>query len=192
MKLIIRIIILLTLIVGCTENNDQNSQQATIMEDSIIQVESFNQLDSIDKVTNSSIVKDTTCSTQILRQTYEKMDSLNSEDICNFLLTFDPMCNSNAEFSEWSNELLFEVANKYPERLLEQLDKDSGISIEYILNEFSTPIHDGIYLAKILDKINETPVHENNTSKSRVSNAIMKAIENEKPAANSAQPPYSG
>ncbi len=172
------IIALFVITFGCTETKNvksENEQTGTVSND-------IPTVDSKQKELPKFIKHDTLCSTQILRQTYDHMDSLDTEEILHFLLTFDSICDNNAEYSEWSNELLFEVANKYPKVLLEQIDLNSEIDLDYILNEFSSPIHDGIFLDKTLEKIKSTPIKES-SAKIKVINAINRAIENEKPAA---------
>ena len=173
------IIALLLITFGCTEKKSVKSEKEqtdTVSADN-------SKVGSIQTQLPKFIEHDTLCSIEILKQTYDHMDSLYSGEILQFILTFDSICKNNAEYSEWSNELLFEVANKYPSKLLEQIDRNSEVDLDYILNEFSTPIHDGIYLNKTLEKMKSVPIREN-SAKMKVINAINRAIENEKPAAN--------
>lgn len=91
------------------------------------------------------------CSTDILRKTNSKIDKLDLVLVADFLATFHESCNSNVEYTEWSNELLFEVIKRRPDRVLELMNKNSSLSRDYILNELSSPIHDQIDIDEIID-----------------------------------------
>jgi len=179
LKMKTKILLIFTIFLyGCNEIKSSKSQKVSEDTTTVSESDSILNNDMNQQKAIASIIDDTLCSATLLRETFDKMDSLSSNDILLFVLTFDTICHYNVEYSEWSNELLFEIANKYPVKLLTQLDKRSLSSLDYILNEFSTPIHDGIYLDKTLEKIKNAVVPNNNV-KSKVISALKKAIENE-------------
>ena len=59
-----------------------------------------------------------------------------------FLYTFSKDCSKNIEYSEYSNEMLFKVFEKYPEQLINCMSKEKDLDIDYILLELSTPLLD--------------------------------------------------
>jgi len=82
------------------------------------------------------------CSSEILLRTHENLEKLDLKTVAEFLATFSDSCRSNAEYSEWSNELLFEVLGRQPDRVIEILHKNSSLHRELIVEELSNPILD--------------------------------------------------
>lgn len=96
------------------------------------------------------------CSVTVLRKTFDRMDRLKERDIRNFLMTFDPRCDSHADFSEWSNEILFDVLNAYPKEVLEVLQKEqSRLDMGEILSELSSPVTDKVNVRELINKIDQ-------------------------------------
>lgn len=102
------------------------------------------------------------CSSEILLNTEKNIDKLNLVLVADFLATFHESCNNNVEYSEWSNELLFQVINKKPGRFLELLMKNTSLSRDFIINELAHPINDGINIDATIVKIRdlEEPVSD--------------------------------
>ena len=82
----------------------------------------------------------------------ENMDSLNYLMVEEFLLTFDESCKNNVEYSQWSNELLFKVINKWTSLYFLVLTSKNIINDNYILEEFRNPLFDCNY-QKLFNKI---------------------------------------
>ena len=96
------------------------------------------------------------CSVTVLRKTFDKIDKLKERDIRGFLMTFDTSCDQYVDFSEWSNEILFDVLNAYPKEVLEVLEKEkSRLNIEEILTELSAPITDKVNVHELINRIDQ-------------------------------------
>ena len=148
MKNIVQILGLI-LIFGC--NNNQSSESSIENTGNSEKIEEKKRLE-IEFTSDSSYVK-YWCSTEILKKTADSLDKLDLTDVAKFLGTFHRDCKNNAAYTEWSNELLFEVASKKPEFLLQLLFKNSSLDKELIKSEFESPIHDGIDLGKVIIEI---------------------------------------
>jgi hypothetical protein len=100
--------------------------------------------------------EDQKCSVTVLRKTFDRMDRLKERDIRSFLMTFDPGCDKLVDFSEWSNEILFDVLNEYPKEVLEVLEKDQKrINVDEILTELSAPVTDKVNIHELINKIDQ-------------------------------------
>lgn len=89
----------------------------------------------------------------------KNIDSLNYQMVYEFLCTFDSTCNINAEYTEWSNEVLFKVLEKAPKLFFQVILKEK-LQNEVILNEIKGPILDP-NIKKIYDKIKEITILDN-------------------------------
>ncbi len=67
-----------------------------------------------------------------------------------FLCTIDDKCKSHAEFSQFSNAVLFLLLEKEPELTIDLLSRYK-FQLDYILYMISQPINDGIDLNKVAD-----------------------------------------
>lgn len=80
------------------------------------------------------------CNTKKLLDFSESIENLNYEIVKSFICTFDSICNTNIEFSEWSNELLFKLVEK-DINLMNEVLHDLGFNyVRLICNELETPI----------------------------------------------------
>jgi hypothetical protein len=64
------------------------------------------------------------CDETVLHFTSGKIGQLSQKEIKDFLLTFGKECEANVEYSEWSNELLFDVLEKQTELTLSTIQKE--------------------------------------------------------------------
>ncbi len=108
------------------------------------------------------------CTTDILRKTEKNIDNLDIALIADFLATFHASCNDNAEYSEWSNELLFKVIGKKPNRFLELISKNSSLSREHIIEELKSPIHEQADLDSIAIEIERLEIPNSEEWKSKI------------------------
>jgi hypothetical protein len=69
-----------------------------------------------------------------------------------FLAEF-PNIGNNVEQSEWANELLFKLLEKFPEQTVIAISRLGGQQQECIYHELSRPIHDDIDISLIYDKL---------------------------------------
>lgn len=94
------------------------------------------------------------CDDKILLGASKKIGTLNQKEISDFLLTFGQECRDNAEFSEWSNELLFKILDKQTELTLTTIEKEQKIiEIKTILDDLSEPITDNVNIKSLISKI---------------------------------------
>lgn len=85
----------------------------------------------------------------------ENLDSLTLELTQDFFCTFDKSCQYNVEFSEWSNETLFELLDHHPRLFLTALETEDLKTKYLIIKEIETPIQE-FNLKKIYEKIEST------------------------------------
>jgi hypothetical protein len=93
------------------------------------------------------------CDGTVLHFTSGKIGKLNQKEIMDFLLTFGKECGNNVEYSEWSNELLFDVLEKQTELTLATFQKEkNNIELEEILDVISSPLLDE-NIDKLIEKV---------------------------------------
>lgn len=158
-------ILVLTFIYGCT-----NSQSANNVKQKEDGWEKEVSVATKDVFQSDSSNVELWCSSKILGQTAESIEKLRPIHVADFLATFHKNCKNNVEYSQYSNELLFEIANRNPNMLLEVLTKNSSLDKELIVNEFKSPTHDGINLEETINRINQS------TFKSDVQTEIIAAL----------------
>lgn len=94
------------------------------------------------------------CQSEPLLAITKNIDKLNDGLILDFLRTFSVICENNVEFSEWSNELLFEIMAQEPEKLIMLFAENfSELDTAAILKELESPIHDLIDIEALKGKI---------------------------------------
>lgn len=98
-------------------NIDSILQNYTI-EISILQTSKPDNQNHIKRELESNQVDTLKCNTEILLKVYQNKDSLDEETLHQFFLTFGEECINNAEYSEWSNELLFDILQLYPAQII--------------------------------------------------------------------------
>jgi len=81
------------------------------------------------------------CDGTVLGLTRGKIGELSQKELTDFLMTFGKVCRDNVEYSEWSNELLFDVLDKQTELTLQTIQKEaSKIELVEILNVIASPL----------------------------------------------------
>lgn len=86
------------------------------------------------------------CSIGTLKQVENKLDSLSLEDVNVLLQTLDKSCTKSAEFSEWSNELVFYALTKQPVLFTQSLETQPIDKQQFVASILESPVHDGINL----------------------------------------------
>ena len=82
------------------------------------------------------------------------IENLNHDSLLVFFNQFSIKENeNNIEFSEWGNEVLFEVLEDKPELFFFTLFSMDSVAIKSIESEVNSPVHDGIDLVKIYDNV---------------------------------------
>ena len=94
--------------------------------------------------------------------TKNKVGQLTKEDIKDFLMTFGKECRNNAEFSEFSNEVLFLVLDKQIELTLRTIEKEENqIELDQILEDLSSPISDMIVVKTLIPRVEKVKINNN-------------------------------
>ena len=91
------------------------------------------------------------CDIDKVKIVIEHLDSLTFQIVDDFVCTFDSSCNTNVEYSEWSNETLFKVLDKAPTIFFQVIDK-GHVDNKILLTEIENPIHEFDF-QKVYDKI---------------------------------------
>jgi hypothetical protein len=103
----------------------------------------------------------TKCRTDPLLTIHQNIEKLNKQMVLDFLRTFSVNCEANIEFSEWSNELLFNILSAEPELTLEVLSKNlNELDTVSIYQELESPLHDLIPIDSITTKIKQLNIDE--------------------------------
>ena len=98
------------------------------------------------------------CDGTVLHSTSGKIGKLNQKELTDFFLTFGKECSDNVEYSEWSNELLFDVLDKQTELMMKTIQKEKNkIDFDEILDVISSPLLDE-NIDKLIEKVKGTKV----------------------------------
>ena len=101
------------------------------------------------------------CDGKVLLSTSKKIGKLDQNEIRDFLLTFGKECRNNAEFSEWSNELLFSVLDKQTELTLRTFEREEKrLEMNELLADLSSPINDMINIKTLIPKVDQVKINE--------------------------------
>ena len=150
-------IILLLLLDSCgqpTQNKNGNSVSQIASEE--VAVEESNEVQSESQEDIEETNLDQKCNGAYVLTIKMNEDNLDTSMISNLLRTIDESCRNNAEFSEFSNEMLFKVIEKRLDLFCESYQRLANeIDTAYILFNLRNPIHDGIPLKSILIKMDE-------------------------------------
>lgn len=171
MKIIIQILTLV-LFFGCGNNP---SSEIKLNKNSDMEKRLGKETIELEFIPDSSYVK-YWCSSEILKKTSESIDKLELIMVAEFLATFHKDCRDNPKYSKWSNELLFEVAIKSPNFLLQLLHKNDSLDKTLIKSKFESPINNSIELDEIIKKI------ESANSPLAIKNEVIEALRKAKSA----------
>jgi len=83
-------------------------------------------------------------------------EKLNKDLLVKFLYSFDDSCKNNAEYSQFSNAILFTTLEHHSSLVIEILAENGELNHDYIFSEISRPIHDGIDLNKIFESVEKS------------------------------------
>ncbi|HOY95170.1 MAG TPA: hypothetical protein PK509_05500 [Catalimonadaceae bacterium] len=81
------------------------------------------------------------CDVDKVKMVNENLRHLTIQQIRDFLCAFDSSCKSNAEYSEWSNEVLFKVLEKAPS-LFFQVIAEGNVDVKILIGEIENPFPD--------------------------------------------------
>lgn len=148
MKTLIQILISIV-IIGCADKKPVNIES----KDAISKNKKDALFSTTKEFTPDSSYVELWCSMEVLKKTSESINRLDLITVAEFLASFHSECANNVEYSEWSNELLFEVAQKKPEFLLQLLNKNDSLDKDLIKSKFENPMHDGFNINEIIKKV---------------------------------------
>lgn len=114
------------------------------------------------------------CDITVVRETESKLEKLNYADLSRFLFTFSKDCSNNVEYSEYSNEVLFKVLEKYPSKFMDCMSKEKELDTKYIYSELSMPLLD--INGKVIYK-NVQSISGDKYTKEKILEALQKAID---------------
>jgi hypothetical protein len=116
------------------------------------------------------------CNVNIVTSTFQELNDLSQGRMIEFFKTFGGECENNAEYQEYSNEVLFKVLQTDPELFISSIDLEKNeIDLDDIISNLENPLFDLIDLEKTLIVIESTQCDTN--LKSQITNAIQIAIE---------------
>ena len=96
----------------------------------------------------------TKCDMAKLLDVSKSVGRVTHQEIVDFLLTFGEECKNNVEYSEWSNDLLFELLEKQTELTVKTIaHQTQRIELAAILENLEEPIHDRFDLKTIIAKV---------------------------------------
>lgn len=100
--------------------------------------------------------KELKCSVDAVSKVESSKDSISNRIIDEFLISFNASCTNNVEYTQYSNEVLFNLVAKFPTQFTEVIIKNkSKYEIGTILENFANPIHDGVAFKKIYNNLKE-------------------------------------
>ncbi|WP_339810229.1 hypothetical protein [uncultured Imperialibacter sp.] len=97
------------------------------------------------------------CNTEAILYVYENIDSLSVDAIDIFLAAFSDECDINVEFSEFSQEMIFDVFARYPQDIVALLSKND-YDMAALTDELESPLLDPV-IRPIISGIEQTGVH---------------------------------
>lgn len=146
-QLLILLTILISTILSC-KNHDSKPQDGLLPTTNDISFETIKS-DKIPQAVDSTTFT-FKCNVDIVLSVHEKLDSLTVNEIVKFLRVFSLKCRNNVEFSEFSNEVLFEVMDRQPDNFIKAIcETQPDIEYQIIFDEIKSPLHDLIPLDKI-------------------------------------------
>jgi len=85
------------------------------------------------------------CSSEPILKLVKTIEKPTEQTVNCFLETFGEECKNNVEFSEWSNEVLYDLLEKHPDKLITALESNKQIDKTEILKEIKGPLFDENY-----------------------------------------------
>ena len=139
---------------GC---GNVNREQKQLKETQPMVESSAEQSEMVRTESTIEVKKKGRCDVSVVLETEENLESLSDDLIYLFLYTFGEECKDNAEYSEFSNEVLFQLLYKYPKRTAINLLKED-INKDIILNELKSPINDIIDVNTLYELVTRTEI----------------------------------
>jgi hypothetical protein len=174
----IQLLVIFLIACGTTPNEERAQRTENLQIDSVklesMLAEQPPQVE-IEETVERTIPTQQHCSSEVCLYVTLNFDKLTRDDLSLFLQSFHPSCISNAEFTEWSNELLFRILNAYPETIIELLESEE-LERKNIISTLESPINDAIPVQPLIDKIKRLQI--STTTSKDVINALETALTN--------------
>jgi hypothetical protein len=92
----------------------------------------------------------TPCNINAILYSHQNIDSMSTEALDVFLSVFSEECDDNVEFSEFSQEMIFQVFGKYPSEITYLITKND-YNINALISELEAPLLDPLVAPIIMD-----------------------------------------
>ncbi|SMG54224.1 hypothetical protein SAMN05661096_04126 [Marivirga sericea] len=155
MKILLHLIIIV-LIFSCNSKTEQESHETQIVStptdsselSDILKVEDTQspskkpiETETKQKTVSFNSLKSEPCNVKVTLYVHQNIDSLSKGAIDMFLQVFSEECDNHVEFSEFSQEMIFEVLSKYPKDVAELITKNN-YDLNAITSEICCPLLD--------------------------------------------------
>lgn len=167
MKLLMILFITFSLM-SCDRVNDKQTETKKMTSNEIIEQGKKTEKDSALK---EAKIDEGRCDIGVVLDAEESIDHISDTLIYSFLFTFDSQCKNHVEYGEFSNEVLFKLIHKHPERVAKNIVKE-GINMDLILDELSNPVNDAIIVEDVIRSIEKSNVD------AEIKNKIINALRN--------------
>ncbi len=127
---------------------------------------------TIEKTADSIVEKKVSTKPNCEIITLVKIDSLikqntdlNDQNFAVFFANMNPKCSTNVEYIELNNELIYKTLQSNPKKFIAFLSRVSKKKemLEFVLSQLQNPIHDGIELNKISEKLDKAETEDPET-----------------------------
>ena len=164
LEMIIRYMDIRILLIGCVILSACNSSP-----------QSEKRRNGEDKAINKTLILNCdSCKVDTYRDLLSDSTSNAENRIYKFLLCINKECFNDAEFSEFSNVLLYSLFQEKPELMLTELNKYKDDSFDYILFVLENPLNEGIDIKKTINQIKNARGDE--VIKGKLIESLQKAL----------------
>jgi hypothetical protein len=190
------IIVVLIALFGCTNpksengnskgstkiNKEEKQKEIEVYDSSLValidqkEIEEIEDINAEDELLRKRIIADTLgdckkCDIIHVLDIKKNIDDLDYDQVYKFFCTIRYSCYDNAEFGEFSNEMLFLLFEKQTQLAFKVLESETDINLTLICEELSSPIHDGIEVNSIKSII------EKNISNGEIKNKVLQSLQ---------------
>lgn len=160
--------ILFTLTIGCKENSKKETNKLEYLHVLPKQTENKDSLKKV-KITEG---QNDFCDINLINEIFNNTENIEQKKIETFLLSFNLNCKNNVEYSQYRNEVLFNLLNKRTTQVINLISENKKLNKLEILKNIENPISDLIPLDSIIRKIEK---QKSSSIKKELLSAIIKA-----------------
>jgi hypothetical protein len=155
------ILISFLFIVSCKNDVKVNTDQA---KESKVEIQEISSIESNKK-----------CDIEKVVSLKKQLPNASNESIGAFLSTISADCNNNVEFSQFSNEVLFEVLEAKPRDVILIIGKENTIDKDEIYRMLESPINESVNLNELIANIDKLEIQ--NIEKTKFLEVLKKALD---------------